>query len=474
MSGQAGIYALARGVPGAINLLSLALYTRLLEPASYGEYALIAAGVALLSTVGFYWLNLGLVRFYPNASNQEELLATILRAFFVTLLLLTALGAALAHLLNIRLGIVAAGALLLAAQAWHGLQLQLARSQLSPKKFAQISLVRAVLAPIAASILIAANLGAIGLLLGLALAALVSALKGARSTWSRALQERPSAAVSEALIRYGGPLTAVFALRFVVNSSDKFMIAHFLGKKEAGAYSAATELAGNSIGFLSNVIQLAALPLIISAFEKGGTRAASAPYKENISLLVTLLFPATAGFALLSSQISYAFFPPDFSTITSPLLPWIAAGTMVSMLKSAGFDVAFHLSKRTRHQLLVVLLSATLNVTLNQFMIPKFGVLGAAQSTLITHLFALLLSLLVGRKLVRLPFPVADLFRTLGATAIMIAALIPTLGWQGLHLLLVQIAIGFCTFTIAGLLVGLRPIRDTLSRRLFPHKEVGR
>ena len=35
------IYLFARGVPGVINFLAIAVYTRLLPPEEYGQYALV-------------------------------------------------------------------------------------------------------------------------------------------------------------------------------------------------------------------------------------------------------------------------------------------------------------------------------------------------------------------------------------------------------------------------------------------------
>ena len=58
------IYLGSRGISGIINFGAIALYTRLLDPGSYGRYALVIAGVAFCQAVLFGWLPLG----YPAFS----------------------------------------------------------------------------------------------------------------------------------------------------------------------------------------------------------------------------------------------------------------------------------------------------------------------------------------------------------------------------------------------------------------------
>lgn len=462
---QVGSYALARGLPGIINFFSLILYTHLLGPESFGEYALAISTVSLISTVGFYWLDLGLVRFYTAETTRHSILPTVLRAFFSASVVSTGLSISAALYFGIAPPLLSAGIALLLAQSWHNLQLQLSRIQLRPGSFAKLSIARAIIAPCAASILISLGLGAKGLLLGLAIGALLPTISAIKSTWLPASKGRASRELTKSLLKYGSPLTLIFALRFIITSSDRFMLAHYLGASATGTYSAATELAGNTLGFITNIIQLAAFPLIIKAFEQGGPEHAGGVYKWNMSLLLTVTLPAAAGLALLGPQIATVFFPSDFASEAAILLPWIAAGALVAMIKTVGFDAAFHLTKRTDHQLVVVLLAALLNVLLNWFFIPRNGALGAAQATLITHLLALVTSLLVGRRLIRLPFPFRDSLRAAAATAAMVIALLPTLAWQGAALLGIQVAIGLAVYFAAGAALGLPLFRTLLSRK---------
>src|SRR5687768_1010555 len=68
---HAAIYLVARGVPGVVAFLAIPLFTRLLDPAAYGRYALVIATVATLNALLFQWLRLSLSRYLPAYAGDE-------------------------------------------------------------------------------------------------------------------------------------------------------------------------------------------------------------------------------------------------------------------------------------------------------------------------------------------------------------------------------------------------------------------
>src|SRR6266550_8891404 len=89
--GHAAVYLLARGLPGIVAFLAIPLFSRLLEPADYGRYALVLASVGLLNALLFQWLRLSLVRYLPAFKDDPARLKSTLVS--ATLLLVVALGA---------------------------------------------------------------------------------------------------------------------------------------------------------------------------------------------------------------------------------------------------------------------------------------------------------------------------------------------------------------------------------------------
>jgi O-antigen/teichoic acid export membrane protein len=77
---QTGIYLIARGLPGIAAFLAIPVFTRLLDPAAYGRYALVSATVGLLNALLFQWLRLALVRYLPAFKDDPAPLKSTLLA----------------------------------------------------------------------------------------------------------------------------------------------------------------------------------------------------------------------------------------------------------------------------------------------------------------------------------------------------------------------------------------------------------
>jgi O-antigen/teichoic acid export membrane protein len=75
---HAAIYLVARGLPGIIAFLAIPLFTRLLDPADYGRYALVLATASLINALLFQWLRLSLLRYLPAYQDRPAVLKSTL------------------------------------------------------------------------------------------------------------------------------------------------------------------------------------------------------------------------------------------------------------------------------------------------------------------------------------------------------------------------------------------------------------
>ena len=132
------IYACGRGASGVINLLALSLYTRLLHPAEYGQYALVLVWVGVVNVVAFQWLHLGARRFLSAYRTREGgFLAAIGGAYARVAVTVVALAAVviLAWPDPTVRALLGLGTILLCSQAWLDLNLELALAGLKPGHF---------------------------------------------------------------------------------------------------------------------------------------------------------------------------------------------------------------------------------------------------------------------------------------------------------------------------------------------------
>lgn len=469
-------YFLARGIPGLASFLALALFTRLLSPEQYGQYALVLATSGLAYTVLFSWLPLGLLRFLPahqEAAQKDALLSAVFSLFWSlsAVILIAAVGLWLATPLfalqsqSLRTFCLL-GACLLWARAWFELNLELSRSTLKPKLYGVLSTVKVVISILLGGLFAYLGFGATGVLIGSAAAFLVPAAAVSRGQWRKLRPLGTERKRIGQLALYGAPLTATFALEFVISGSDRLLLAWLKDVEAAGLYVVGYDMAKQSLTLLLMIINLAAYPLAVYAFERQGQEAARQQLSQNFVLLLAVGLPATAGFALLASNIAGVLVGKAFSDAATELMPWIAVATLLAGIKAYYVDLSFQLSKKTRLQVLVALFAAVTNLLLNLWLIPRYGLLGAAYSTLIAYAAALGGGWWLGNRVFTLPLPLGETVKVAFATLVMALALLPTLPLSGSLALVGQISLGVVVYVTALLLLNVAGCRRIFIRLL--------
>jgi len=69
---QSGFYLCGRIVPAAIGVGGVAIYTRLLDPASMGAFALLLSTSLLAGAIGFSWLRIAALRVAAGTAGELE------------------------------------------------------------------------------------------------------------------------------------------------------------------------------------------------------------------------------------------------------------------------------------------------------------------------------------------------------------------------------------------------------------------
>jgi O-antigen/teichoic acid export membrane protein len=456
-------YGLARGVPGLLNFLAIAIYTRLLSPSDYGIYALVVVWVGLVNVVCFQWIRLSLLRFFPaHMEAPQRLLSTLLLAYTSVALLtgvagvgvlLTVSDPALRSLVFIAVPLVW-------VQAGFELSLELMRSQLNPLRYGLMAGVRAIIALGLGVLLITWGFGAFGPLVAMLVGMLVAVVTLGASLWRGA---RPSLTLMpdlKPLLVYGLPLTATFALEFVVSSSDRFLLAALLNNEAVGIYTAGYDLVAHVINLLLVTVNLAAYPLVVRAFEQHGREAAREQLDRNGSLLLLIAIPVTLGFIVLAPQIVALMLGEAFHAGATQLVPWVALAIFMCCIRAFHFDLAFQLSEKTFYQVWINGGAALVNVALNLLLIPAFGLVGAAYATVIAYGVALALSVLLGRRLFAISLITRDNLKVLLSGAIMVACLWPLREASGALALMEQVLWGATVYTVSVFSMNVANVRD--------------
>jgi O-antigen/teichoic acid export membrane protein len=243
--------------------------------------------------------------------------------------------------------------------------------------------------------------------------------------WKKALSHHRllQTDLSKKVLWYGLPLTASFAVNFVLGGSDRILIGWLINESATGVYSAGYDIAQQTITTLMTVVNLAAYPLAVNALEDDGEDAAYAQMHENGTLILAIGVPAAVGLTMLSSEFCTLFLGQEFRETGIRLLPWIAVGSLLSGVRAYHYDLAFQLGNRTVNQVWVLGGAAAVNLGLNLWLIPIFGVLGAAYATTASYAVALVLSIGLGRHVLHVPMVPEGWYKVAGSTFAMAIAL---------------------------------------------------
>jgi O-antigen/teichoic acid export membrane protein len=463
------LYVLARGLPGLVSLIAIVIYSRLVTPGAYGQFALVIAGAGLADLLFFQWLRLGVVRLLPvYEGRRTEFLSSVTAGFLV----LTALSAMLTGILveliadsTIR-WLVLFGSLLLVSGALLGLLLEISRIELAPLRFAAIACSQAVLSLASAIMLILLGLDVWALLGGTVLGTLIPALTVCASQRRSMWLAQADTAILRQLIVYGTPLIATQALSLVVDSSDRFLIAWLLDEDAVGRYTVSYVFAQSSIGVLFAIINMAAYPLAVRALEEHGEDAARIRLRKTLTSLLAIGLPATSGLVLVAENVAAVLLGEAFRDEAPTIIPLIGIAVFLGGIRAFYFDLSFQLSRKTVRQIWVPAVAATVNVILNLFWIPVFGTVGAAYATLVALGVALLLSAALGARVFRLPAPDREVSKLVLATGGMVLGVWPFAGLTGPGWLALQVLLGTSIYALLLWLMDVSGIRQSVSSLL--------
>jgi O-antigen/teichoic acid export membrane protein len=462
------IYFLSRGLPGLVNFAAIALYTRLLSPSEYGKYALVLSAVGFASTGLFHWLRLGLLRFAPKYTEQENLFLSSISAAFLSLVGLSILlfTAPYFYFANTdewkALWLI--GLALLLVQNLFDMATEYLRSKLSSLLYGIITLVKTILSLGFSFLLIKWGLEASSILWGLIIGMIVPLVYLLPRYIKKIRFQHIDWNLVKEVFRYGMPLVATLSMNYIIFSSDRFIIGYLLGTKSTGLYSVGYDLAKQILVLLMMIVNLAAYPLVIKALETEGVKAAQKQLDQNTILLFFIGLPATLGLILLSPDITSVFLGESFREAGGIIFSLICIAVFIQSIKTYYFDLAFELGKKTLYQIWPVLIAGIINIVLNFIFIPPFGIKGSAYASIIAYIVAIIMSWTIGKKAFPLTFPGQNVAKLFIAAFVMAITLYPLYNLNGIAWMFLKVIIGGLVYVIAVYVLNVANCRTLLPK----------
>jgi O-antigen/teichoic acid export membrane protein len=395
--GRDSLYLLFWFLQVAIGALATPVATRLLGTAEFGTWAAANAVMQVLFVLGGLGLSIAVQKWFED--HGADAARRLLTLSIVAAVLVTALAHLTGPLWSEPLGFGGYEGAVRLAVLWAGTSavtaalLAMLRSQDRLLPFSVVSLLQSVVAEIL-SLLLLVVLEPTGeaFVLGRLAAQALAVVVGLAFTGLGRLR-RSDLPLTRGALLFGLPLVPAMLGSFVLGAADRFLIQEQLGQVAVAQYSVAYNLAALPLLVIS-VVNSVWLPRFFAAGAGADGDALTAASRDA---LYRLLAPVMVGLSVAAPLLLRLWAPPSYRP--DELLVVTAVVVVSAVPYAAGYSATRVLlaTGRSRAVAVAALVASIVNVLLNLWWIPVWGILGAALATAVAYSTQHLLLLLPTR-----------------------------------------------------------------------------
>jgi len=458
-------YLPVKVVPAIAGIIVLPVVTRLFPPEDYGNYVLVMATVSILTTI-VGWLSMSIVRFHPAYERDgrlPEFYGAVIKWLLISIVALAAISVVI--LLTARAYVpiqlhhlMLIGILAFVLSAGFVVLQSFLRIRRQVSWYVGFSVWKSIAAPgIGIGLVLILHYGIEGLLWGSILAtAVVTPL-----LWKISLGKTPlkirrfSTGLTKEMAKYSFPLVVGNLAAWILSLSDRYILEFSRGAGEVGIYSIGYRISESSILLITSLYAFAFNPVAIIIWEKQGRKASQEFLYRGTRYLLLLCIPAVVGISVLGEPVVNVLAAPEYYE-GAKVIPLVALGGLFLGLQQR-FSAGLSFYKKTHLLMFCIIAAGLLNLGLNFVLIPKYGYIAAAATTLVSYAFLLLLMVPTSRRFFAWKFPFKSSAKAACASAIMGAMVYPvgnSLTASPLVNLIVSIPLGVAVYAVVLFLVG--------------------
>ncbi|MBR3280071.1 MAG: oligosaccharide flippase family protein [Lachnospiraceae bacterium] len=198
----------------------------------------------------------------------------------------------------------------------------------------------------------------------------------------------------EYALRFNIPLIAYYLSQTIFNMSDRIMISHIIDKDAAGVYGAAYTLA-MILTFVLNAINNSYEPWFFSQL-KAGKHDENRSVSLAIALLMSLLL---CGIIWFAPEVIFIYAGDQYGGAVYVVLP-VAMSVLLLFYSQLFINVEFYY-ERKKELVWASIGSALINIVLNWFLIPRFGIVAAGYTTFVSYIVFVFCNYLAMKKILK-------------------------------------------------------------------------
>ena len=429
LAGQSMVYGLGGMIGRFAGFFLVPVYLHAAGAKAYGTVDLMLSAVLLASIM----LRMGIVTTMSRFTLGEAApdWRPVIHTIFTFVMAVATIGVVtgfllrheIGHLLQVHTSIVLAGLFGLWISMNYDVMARVYRIERRATAWVRFTLLNVLLTTVLTLLLVLVfDQGALGLLVGnftgTALVYLAVAIARRRTIGVRHF-DRP---VLGDLLTYSLPLMPANIALWALNLADRIQVQRLAGHEELGVYSVAARVAVPVL-VLMGAFQTAWAPFAHDVRGQEGDEQAKRTYASVLSywsivmgwglVAVTLTAPPYIGYAM-----------PDNARSAIPVVGMLAGGTVLY----GGYlivNIGVTISKRTLMTPLICIVAAAVNLGLNFWAIPRWGIVGAGATTVIGYALLLWLGWLNAER----SYPVPYQWSRVARVAAMVVAFMALSQW---------------------------------------------
>lgn len=443
------------------SLILLPILTKNFSIDDYGIWVQINTTIALLPNLTTLGLPFTMVRFLSAETDKKiiqegfySIFSMVLIATFIVSLLLLIFSKQIALAIfngNVNVAIILSAIVFLACL--NALLLNYFRTFQEMKKYSFFLLMQTYLGVAIVSYLALGGYGIYMVSLGLLIANFITFLAMfALIIWSIGFKIPKFRNIREYL-SFGVPTIPGNLSSWIVNSSDRYVIGIFLSAAFVGYYSPGYTL-GYSISMLMAPFSLLLPSVLPQYYDKNNMEKVSSFLNYSTKYFLLVAIPAAFGLSILSKPLLNVLTTPDIALNGYLITPITALSTLIFGVYAIISNVLV-LEKKTKVIGTIWIIAATMNLILNILLVPFFGIIAAAATTLMAYIVAFIISLKFSTKFFN--FDYKFILKSITASTIM-SAIILFINPQNLMNIIIAIVISIIVYF--GLILVMKGIKQ--------------
>jgi O-antigen/teichoic acid export membrane protein len=417
-------YAPSKIIPSIITLIWSYVFTRVFPASEYGLYGLVLAITTASVTIITEWAAQPIGRFYAEYVEDERLkvvfFKTLKKFFKIILTISLILGVVSLTIVYFYWGeytqIAICAILVVTVNSITTLLKPVLPASLDALSFRKLEILRNIFRLIVALslvlgishnisfLLLADFIGSLIFVIPL-MYIVIQKLNIPSNNKFEALNNNEFALPLKRFITYGMPMMIWFFCSQLLNVGDRFVIQYFFGAKDVGIYTANYTLISGIASLLGVPISLAAFPLIMKLWAKGKEKEIPSVIYKMTKVYAILAVALVAGTFVVGEDFVKMLLDTEYLTGYKILTPVVLGTVFVqaSMLGQKGIE----LNESTLIMVYCMAFAAFINLGLNIIVVPIFGYISAAWTTVISYFIYVFLIWYKSKKFIYWKIPIS-------------------------------------------------------------------